>query len=492
VLFNSYAFLLAFLPATYIGFYCIARRWAAAANLFLALASLFFYGWWDWRYVPLLVGSVAFNYCAARQLIGAAQGNNPGRVRAWLTLAVAADLALLGVFKYADFFVSSADALGAQIPLLHVALPLGISFFTFTQIAYQVDIARGEVERLRPIDYALFVTYFPHLIAGPVLHHREMMPQFAGPAMHSRNPHLLDVGLAVFAFGLAKKTLLADTIAPYADAVFGAAAAGTPLLAAEAWGGALAYAFQLYFDFSGYCDMAVGLSLLFGVRLPVNFLSPYKAANIIDFWRRWHMTLSRFLRDYLYIPLGGKRLGPLRRHLNLMLTMLLGGLWHGAGWTFVVWGGLHGLYLVINHGWRALCGRRPGLVPLFAGWRGTLLTFFATVLAWVFFRAASFGAAAHMLGAMFGGDHALRLATSGENWRRGALLLALLGGIIWAMPNVSQIFSREQPVLESASIEPARRYTWRPTALWWLASGLLLAGGLLTFHRNSPFLYFQF
>ncbi len=488
MLFNSYVFLLAFLPAAYCGFYLIARRSAAAANLFLACASLFFYGWWDWRYVPLLAGSVAFNYCAARRLLDAA----PAARRAWLAFAVAADLMLLGIFKYADFFISTTDALGAQIPLLHLALPLGISFFTFTQIAYLVDIGRGEVESLRPTDYALFVTYFPHLIAGPVLHHREMMPQFAGPAMHHRNPHLLDAGLAVFAFGLAKKTLLADTIAPYADAVFAAAAAGTPLTPPEAWGGALAYAFQLYFDFSGYSDMAVGLSLMFGVRLPVNFLSPYKSASIIDFWRHWHMTLSRFLRNYLYVPLGGNRLGPVRRYANLMLTMLLGGLWHGAGWTFVAWGALHGLYLVINHGWRALCKRTPALTPMFAGWRGVSLTFFMVVLAWVFFRAASFGAAAHMLEAMFGGGHATALATRDENWRRGALLIVLFAGIVWRMPNVSEIFRREQPVLESGRIESPGRIAWRPATGWWLASGLLLASGVLTFHRNSPFLYFQF
>ena len=491
MLFNSYAFLLAFLPAAYLGFYLLAARSSVAANLFLTLASLFFYGWWDWRYVPLLAGSIGLNYLVARQLMRTHQADPP-QARLWLGFAVTANLVLLGVFKYADFFLSSANAVGAGFPLLHLALPLGISFFTFTQIAYLVDIKRGEVAVLQPIDYALFVTYFPHLIAGPVLHHREMMRQFAGPVMHQRNPHLLDAGLALFAFGLAKKVLLADTIAPYADAVFAAAAAGTPLTASEAWGGALAYTFQLYFDFSGYSDMAVGLSLMFGVRLPVNFLSPYKAASIIDFWRRWHITLSRFLRDYLYIPLGGNRLGPTRRHVNLMLTMLLGGLWHGAGWTFVVWGGLHGLYLVINHGWRALCKTRPTLASVFSGWRGVALTFFAVVIAWVFFRATSFAAATHMLGAMFGLGDAATLATKDENWRRGALLLALFALAVWGMPNVSEIFRREQPIIESAQLADRSRIAWGPSLTWWLISGLLLAAGLLTFHRNSPFLYFQF
>jgi D-alanyl-lipoteichoic acid acyltransferase DltB (MBOAT superfamily) len=319
-----------------------------------------------------------------------------------------------------------------------------------------------------------------------------MMPQFASAAMHRRDAHRLNVGLAVFACGLAKKTLLADTIAPYADAVFGAAAAGRALHAAEAWGGALAYTFQLYYDFSGYSDMAIGLSLLFGVRLPRNFDSPYKAESVIDFWRRWHMTLSRFLRDYLYIPLGGNRDGTLRRHANLMITMLLGGLWHGAGWTFVAWGGLHGVYLVVNHAWRAACADRPLLARVFVGWRGRLLTFAAVVVAWVLFRAENFDAARRMLHAMSGFSHASGLATADENWRRGALLIALLGACAWWMPNVAQVFHRERPACDAGGAAPALRLAWRPAARWYALTGALLGAGVLTFHRNSPFLYFQF
>ncbi|HEY4374103.1 MAG TPA: MBOAT family protein [Burkholderiales bacterium] len=493
MLFNSYAFLLVFLPAAYIAFYLAAPRSARLANGLLALASLAFYGWWDWRYVPLLLASMLGNFFVATRLMQAARAGAEQIGRRWLAAAIVANLALLGVFKYADFFLSSADALGAQFPLLHLALPLGISFFTFTQIAYLVDIRRGEVERLRFIDYALFVTYFPHLIAGPILHHREMMPQFAGPEMHRRNPHFLNVGLAIFACGLAKKTLIADALAPYADAIFSAAALATPLKPWEAWGGALAYSFQLYFDFSGYSDMAVGLSLLFGVRLPVNFLSPYKAVNIIDFWRRWHITLSRFLRDYLYIPLGGNRQGKERRYVNLMLTMLLGGLWHGAAWTYVAWGGLHGLYLVANHGWRATCAGHPRLARVFAGWRGIALTFFFVVLAWVFFRAPTFAAAAHMLSAMFGlSPVPVARATPDENWLRGALLLLIFALVAWRAPNVSEIFLGEKPVLESAQLCAPQRLAWRNGWAGVICAGLLLAAGVLTFHRNSPFLYFQF
>ena len=237
-------------------------------------------------------------------------------------------------------------------------LPLGISFYTFTQIAYLADVYANKAQEYAPANYALFVTWFPHLIAGPIMHHREMMPQFATAFRAKIDPRLVLIGLSIFSVGLAKKVLLADQAAPFADAVFDRGAL-LPLTFAEAWVGALAYTMQIYFDFSGYSDMAIGLSLMFGVRLPVNFNSPYKSKSIIEFWRRWHMTLSRFLRDYVYIPLGGNRRGPVRRYANLMATMLIGGLWHGAGWTFVIWGALHGLYLMANHAWNAAGGRLP-------------------------------------------------------------------------------------------------------------------------------------
>ena len=238
--------------------------------------------------------------------------------------------------------------------------------------------------------------------------------------------------------------------------------------------------------------MAIGLSLMFGVRLPQNFASPYKAGSMIDFWRRWHMTLSRFLREYLYIPLGGNRGSPWRRHANLMITMLLGGLWHGAGWTFVAWGGLHGLYLMINHGWRAACVRQPRMASAFAGWRGRLLTFAAVVVAWVFFRAESFAVAAHMIEAMAGLSSATGAATADENWRRGALLIALLAACAWWMPNVCELFRQEKPALPTAVAPFPTRLAWRASPRWIIASGLFLAAGIMTFHRNSPFLYFQF
>lgn len=395
MLFTSYIFLYIFLPIALIGYFGLVRRFREAAMLWLLLLSLIFYGWWDYRYVPLLIGSIAFNYLA-----GAAIAKNHAVKGYLLTISIIANLGLLFWYKYANFFAASySSILGQQWQSMDIVLPLGISFFTFTQIAFLVDVWKGSVREYNFIHYALFVTYFPHLIAGPVLHHKEMMPQFK--RANIIHPGLEDIswGLLLFCIGLAKKILLADSIQPYVAPVFDAESS-LPLHQDQAWAGALAYTFQLYFDFSGYSDMAVGLSRMFGIVLPFNFNSPYKSVNIIEFWRCWHMTLSRFLRDYLYIPLGGSRKGITRRYFNLMVTMVLGGLWHGANWTFVVWGGLHGLYLIVNHGWHNWREGRNSMWPIF----GRLLTFVSVVVAWVFFRAQSFDSAWRVLRAMSGID----------------------------------------------------------------------------------------
>jgi len=335
MLFNSYPFLLGFLPVTLIGFFAIGRVSRPGAAAWLTLASLVFYGWWSPAYVALLLASIAFNYTLGARIARARARDEPALARRLLIAAVTIDLATLGYFKYANFFLDTLTTVsGITLPAARVILPLGISFFTFTQIAFLVDAYRGIAREYNPIHFALFVTYFPHLIAGPILHHKEMMPQFARPRIYVPHAGNLAVGATIFAIGLFKKTVLADRIAPFVAPVFDGAAATPPTLLV-AWGGALAYTFQLYFDFSGYSDMAIGLSRLFGVQLPLNFASPYKSRSIIEFWRRWHMTLSRFLRDYVYFALGGNRRGRLRRYVNLFLTMLLGGLWHGAGWTFV-------------------------------------------------------------------------------------------------------------------------------------------------------------
>ncbi|HEY6454257.1 MAG TPA: MBOAT family protein [Steroidobacteraceae bacterium] len=406
MLFNSFIFALLFLPITLGGFFLIARRSHGAAALWLALASLVFYGWWNPRFVTLLLASVAFNYLIGRAIARAVARGTVGALARLLTFtAIAVDLLTLGVFKYLNFFIATADSFAPSLlPLTHIVLPLGISFFTFTQIAFVVDAYRGIAREYNPIHYLLFVTYFPHLIAGPILHHKQMMPQFALAAVYRPKSANLFAGAAVFTIGLAKKVLLADSFSEYSLPVFTMAHTGVQPPFSMAWLGLLAYSLQIYFDFSGYSDMAIGLSRLFGIHLPVNFNSPYKAVNIVDFWRRWHMTLSQFLRDYLYVPLGGNRHGKLRRYINLMVTMLLGGLWHGANWTFVIWGGLHGAYLIVVHAWQAV-RTRIGITGDGNSVSGTafakLLTFLAVAMAWVFFRAESFGAASRMLRAMF-------------------------------------------------------------------------------------------
>jgi alginate O-acetyltransferase complex protein AlgI len=408
LLFTSGEFLFLFLPITLLVFFATARfvgKGAAAA--WLAIASLVFYGYWRVEHTVLLMASIAFNYTFGEWILRARQ-HRPPAARALLAVAIAANLAALAYFKYADFFLGTvAELSGRDIPLLGVVLPLGISFFTFTQIAYLVDVWAGKVVERNPIHYALFVTYFPHLIAGPVLHHSEMMPQFRLAEIYRPLLRSFTIGLAFLFMGLMKKVLVADSVAPVANMVFGHDA-GTTLSTSAAWLGVVAYTLQIYFDFSGYSDMAVGLSLLIGVRLPYNFNSPYQAWNITEFWRRWHMTLSRFLRDYLYVPLGGNRHGRARRYINLMLTMLLGGLWHGASWTFVFWGGLHGAYLVVNHFWQwirerfGFAGARTGI----AGWlgraAGVALTLLCVMVGWVYFRATELHIANGIVVSLFG------------------------------------------------------------------------------------------
>jgi len=510
MLFNSFTFLFLFLPVTAIGYFIIARRSHVSAAIWLAAASLVFYGGWSLAYIPLLLGSVVFNYWMGRH-IGAATGSARKR---WLVSAIVADLLLLGYFKYADFFISGVNlAAGTEFPVLRIVLPIGISFYTFTQIAYLVDTYQGKVREGRFVHYLLFITYFPHLIAGPVLHHAEMMPQFDRPSSYQFSYRNVAVGLSIFAIGLSKKVLIADNLAPHAGFLFDQSDQFSLLLA---WGGVFAYSFQLYFDFSGYSDMAIGISLLFGIRLPLNFDSPYKAVNIVDFWRRWHMTLSRFLRDYLYIPLGGNRKGPLRRHINLMLTMVLGGLWHGAGLNFIVWGALHGCYLVLNHGWQALA-EKIRFPRASQAWKvaSIALTFLAVCVAWVFFRATEFGKAALILQGM-AGQHGVSLPASiglqlgglkplleqagvGFYLGGGARFLGTWGWVMFAaaiaflFPNTQQIMRHyESRPMDATHGHLAAWMTWRPTRRWSLCLGALLVGSLLSLSRPTEFLYFQF
>jgi alginate O-acetyltransferase complex protein AlgI len=523
VLFNSYEFIFAFLPVTLAVYFLIGR----SANTRLAfgwllLASLFFYAYWNPANLAIIIVSVCFNFWLGRHVIHVA---HPSRRKLHLGLGIAANLALLGYFKYANFFVSNWNALGGPtLYLHHIVLPIAISFFTFQQIVFLVEAYRGEAGDYDFLHYALLVTFFPHLIAGPIVHYREMLQQFNRPSVSRFQSSHFAVGLTIFSIGLFKKVVFADSVAPVANAVYGAAKTGMPLTFAEAWVGALAYTFQLYFDFSGYSDMAIGLARMVGIRFPMNFDSPYKSVNIIDFWRRWHITLSRFLRDYLYIPLGGNRKGPVRRYANLFLTMLLGGLWHGAGWTFVVWGGLHGFYLMVNHGWHAM-RKAVGLEGSSPVGRGVAraVTFLAAVVAWVFFRAESFPAAMTVLRSMFLGNgisfpknsglaHAMphALVSLGgikfDGVFHNALIepgpalrwVALLALIAWFGPNTQEIMSRYRPALgfsaEGRVATRSRWLLWRPNLVWSVLAALAAVAALINLWigSNAEFIYFQF
>jgi D-alanyl-lipoteichoic acid acyltransferase DltB (MBOAT superfamily) len=394
MLFNSYEFIFTFLPITFfVYFYLNSKRLTIVSKGFLVFSSLFFYSWWNIVYLPLILISMLFNY-----VIGNSLNNSEDKIKSFpkksiLIFGIIANLSLLGYFKYADFFIENLNfGFDGNIPLLHLALPLAISFFTFQQIAYLVDSYRKETKEYDFLNYALFVTFFPQLIAGPIVHHKEMMPQFASKWNLVKNYKNIALGLFIFSIGLFKKVVIADTFAVWATHGFDIS---TTLNFFEAWATSLSYTFQLYFDFSGYTDMAIGAALLFNIKLPINFNSPYKALDIQDFWRRWHITLSRFLRDYIYIPLGGNRKGSFRTYSNLLATFVLGGLWHGAGWTFIFWGLLHGIALAVHRLWKSL----NFTMNKYLAW---FITFNFVNIAWVFFRAKEWEDAVKVLEGMFG------------------------------------------------------------------------------------------
>ncbi len=437
MLFNSLIFMFAFLPVTLAGFAGLFHKFGArAALLWLTAASLFFYGWWNPAYLLLLGSSTIFNFWVGKKI--SASGPETPSAKRWLIPGIVINLAVLAFFKYADFFIGTVNSVAAtEFPLLQIVLPLAISFVTFQKIAYLVDCYRGLAREDNFLNFAMFVTFFPQLIAGPIVHYREMMPQFKALTLPALKAAHMASGLTLFAMGLFKKCVLADTIAIHANSVYGAAESGQALALSDAWAGAFAYSFQIYFDFSGYSDMAIGLALMFGIYLPINFLSPYRATGFIEFWRRWHITLSRFLREYLYIPLGGNRCGKLRQAFNVTLTMLLGGLWHGASWTFVLWGGLHGLFIAANHGLRTALGSRalPTLLCI-------PVTFVLVTVLWVLFRAETLDGAQTLLHAMAGQnvDTPASLVTGWKNM----LLFAIVAGIVFLLPNSMRYMNLQQ------------------------------------------------
>jgi len=501
MVFSSLEFIYFFLPPVLLVFLLLRKLQMEGAIIWwLIVASLGFYAWWNPLHLVLLMGSVIGNYALHLQLIAR-------RSKLLLILGIGANLALLGWFKYIDFLLVNFNALlGLETAKLGIMLPLAISFFTFQQVSFLMDTWNDRLEKFDFKRYVLFVTFFPQLIAGPIVLQKDTIPQFRLASFNSRVSLNLIVGATLFCIGLFKKVVLADGIAPIANAVFGAADAGQVLTMETAWQGALAYSFQIYFDFSGYCDMALGLARMFGIRLPINFNSPYKALSISDFWRRWHITLSRFLRDYLYIPLGGNRSGILGRHGNLLATMVLGGLWHGAGWNFVIWGGLHGGYLVVNHFWRDFSDAYrlhrflPASLRVMVSW---FITMLAVVVAWVFFRAETFAGALKVLVSMFVPDFpgvASLQAPLVVDTNSTVLTLAAMIVIVTCMPNSIEITRRYRPVIDTVRELATSQYfmprlTWRPVSVWGLVIAVGGTGALIQLYRlndMSEFIYFNF
>ncbi|MDD2266025.1 MBOAT family O-acyltransferase [Sulfuricurvum sp.] len=442
----------------------------------MILASLVFYSLLDVRHLGVLIFSAAFNYA-----IGAAltyRINALKNTQSWLIAGIGFNLALLGGYKYIGF---AAQLAGIDIP--PVAAPLGISFFTFHQLAYLIDIHRRRIRPSGMRDYALYVTFFPHLIAGPIMRYGQFAPQLSPPA----RTIAYGAGLFFFSVGLFKKTVLADTFAPISDRIFAVAATSSGVERLEAWKGALAYAWQIYFDFSGYADMAIGLGLLLGIALPINFDSPYKATSMADFWRRWHITLSQFLRDYIYIPLGGSRHGKIRQSAALLVTMSLAGLWHGAAWTFVVWGTLHGAFLAMVHGWRWGPGRRiifPRLVSIG-------MTFASVTLLWVLFRAENWENAMHYYHAMFAYPAPVSLPLNAMEWLSNAvwrewLWIGAGGLVIFALKPAAHWvgYDHDTHVIERLDV------TWRHAII----SGILLwiSFKAMSGEPSRSFVYFVF
>lgn len=479
MLFNSFEFIFLFLPSAIIGYFLINRFNNRIAKLWLVGASLFFYSWWNIKYLPLILGSIGFNFIVGKLL---SSDNLKFNRKTLLIIGLIGNIGLLGYYKYADFFINNVNSvLSTNLALLNLALPLAISFFTFQQIAFLVDIYRGEAKEHDLLTYALFISFFPQLIAGPIVHHREMMPQFKSADNHVINYVNLSKGLFIFIIGLFKKIVLADTFAVWATYGFDTAPSLTMI---EAWIVSLSYSFQLYFDFSGYTDMAIGAALMFNIKLPINFFSPYKSLDIQDFWRRWHITLGRFLRNYIYIPLGGNRRGDFATYRNLMITFLIGGLWHGAGWNFVFWGFLHGLALVVHRIWRKLGCKMNNILAWF-------ITFNFVNVAWVFFRAKTWSDALKVLKGMVGMNGIVLPASWADKFTnlthiefgnyvvpdlKNALLMLIIGFII-------SVFFKN-------SIE--LRDNFKPNFIYLAMAVIMALAALSQITSVSEFLYFNF
>ncbi|MFS1519187.1 MBOAT family O-acyltransferase [Bacillus sp. SCS-151] len=475
MLFNSYVFILLYLPIVFICYFLLQKlKFRTAAKGFLVLASLYFYSYWNVKYLPIMIVSILINFLLATLINKGIQGK-----KVILVLGIIFNISLLGYFKYSDFFLTNVNTLfQSNFPLLQLALPLAISFFTFQQIAYLVDSYRGETKGYSFLNYSFFVSFFPQLIAGPIVHHSEIIKQLEEPTHYKMNFDNISRGLYIFVIGLFKKVIIADTFAIWANDGYSNLA---NLTFVDSWIVTMSYTFQLYFDFSGYCDMAIGIALIFNLKLPINFNSPYKSLNIQDFWRRWHITLGRFFTKYIYFPLGGSRVGPIRRNFNLFIIFFISGLWHGAGWTFIIWGILHGVASITYRIWNQLGFKLPKLLAWF-------VTFLFVHIAWVYFRSPDVGTANAMIVKMFSfGELPPKIASvvigmglpvqSAPNFfdlKLIILILIFLFIVVWMKNSVEKLNNFSFTIKNAAIIS------------------ILAVISILYLNRVSEFLYFNF
>lgn len=482
MLFHSYLFLFAFLPIT-LGGLAVFRHfgWHTGMKHWLLLVSLVFFGWADVTALVILGLSILVNFSVGKFLARTPR-------KSVLACGILFNLGLLGYYKYATW-------VGQMIGYdeLTIVLPLAISFFTFQQIAFLVDCHRRITQPDTILDYALFISFFPQLIAGPIVHHRAIMPQFADRRNFTPSFENFNIGFTFFIIGLFKKVVISGELQTYVDPVYDAAANGYIPTTSDAWVATLAYSFHIYFDFSAYCDMAIGLARMIGIHLPLNFFSPYKAVSIVDFWRRWHITLSRFLRDYVYIPLGGGRKSAARQYGAIILTMLLGGMWHGAGTNFLIWGALHGVFIVTNHAWRRI---RKTKSAGFERILSIILTFAAVTFAWVFFRAADTQTALIILSSMGGYQTPAGMDLVPTGWRDICLVFTPAAIIVFVLPNITQMMRDTlSPTVykDVANLEYQRNaMVWRPSVFYAIATSLLAVLAILSMTRAEPFIYFRF
>jgi len=498
MLFNSYEFLFIFIPIVTVGFILIHRISTKGGLLWLTFSSFGFYAWWDVNYFLLLLISIFFNYSVSKVLI---KGSMVGKYKfyiLWLGLFV--NLTLLGYFKYANFFIGNfSSAFKLDFDNSDLIVPLAISFYTFQQIAYLVDSYRNVVPDYKLSHYVLFVTFFPQLIAGPIVHHKDLIPQFKGMYKRALENQNVQIGISIFIIGLFKKLILADGLSEYADPLFFNASSGVKIDLASAWVGSTAYMFQIYFDFSGYSDMAIGLARVFGVKLPINFNSPYKARSIISFWKRWHMTLSKFMRDYVYIPLGGNRHGKVVYIYSILVTMLLSGLWHGAGWNFVLWGLLHGLLIVMNYMWTSISKdyfleELSNFMLVKFSYR--VLTLSCILFSWILFRSNDLDTAFVVFSAMFDVSSIsnMNINLIPINRVREFLTVTLLLFVVLYLPNTSDIFKKYSPALGYLPNKVIffDILCWKPNLTNSIIYGVMGLISILHMQRIKEFIYYSF